>query len=58
MTWQIPVVLLIAIPVILIPVVLVWYINRGLIYAAFKKKREKRMIKEMRERLLACKEEK
>jgi hypothetical protein len=34
MEWQVMLVLLIAVPVILIPAVLVWYINIGGIYAA------------------------
>ena len=42
MTWQILVAMFIAIPVILLPVALVWYINSTQIYAAFKEMRERR----------------
>jgi len=56
MAWQTLVALLIAIPVILLPIVLVWYINSRQIYTTFKKKRENRTIKEMRERLAASKQ--
>ena len=48
MTWQIIVAMFIAIPIILLPVAVIWYINSSHIYAA---------IKEMRERRVARKEE-
>jgi len=47
MQWQSIVALVVAVPVLLIPVVLVWYINAGGIYL---------VIKEARARKLAAKE--
>jgi len=41
MEWQIVVALLIAIPIILFPVVFVWYMNAGGLYAAIKERRFK-----------------
>lgn len=43
MTWQIALVLLLTIPVLLIPVVFVWYLNLGGIYAAVKEARAGRV---------------
>jgi len=42
MEWQIVVALVIAIPIILFPVVFVWYLNIGGIFAAIKEARAKR----------------
>jgi len=42
MEWQIIVALVIAIPVILFPVALIWYINFGGIYLAIKEARARR----------------
>ena len=42
MEWQIVVALIVAIPIILIPVLFVWYLNIGGIYAAIKEARERR----------------
>lgn len=39
MEWQIIVALVLAIPILLIPVVFVWYLNVGGIYAAIKERR-------------------
>ena len=44
MEWQIIVALVVAIPVILFPVALVWYINIGGIYTAVKEARAKKAI--------------
>jgi len=43
MEWQIVVALIIAVPVILFPVALVWYLNLGGIYAAAKEARARRV---------------
>jgi hypothetical protein len=40
--WQIIVALVVAIPIILLPVAFVWYLNIGGIYAAIKESRAKR----------------
>ena len=42
MEWQIVVALIIAIPIILIPVVFVWFLNFGGILAALKEARSRR----------------
>lgn len=42
MEWQVIVALIVAIPIILIPVALIWYINAGGIYLAIKEARERR----------------
>ena len=42
MEWQIVVALVIAIPIILFPVVFVWYLNIGGIFAAIKEARARR----------------
>jgi hypothetical protein len=46
MEWQIMVALVLAIPIMLIPVVYVWYLNIGGIYAAIKEARERRVARE------------
>ena len=46
MEWQIIVALVIAIPIILLPVALAWYLNIGGIYAAIKDARERRAVHE------------
>jgi len=43
MEWQIIVALVIAIPVILLPVVFVWFLNIGGIYSAIKEARARRV---------------
>ena len=43
MEWQIIVALVLAIPIILIPVALVWSLNIGGIYTAIKEARERRV---------------
>lgn len=42
MQWEFVIALAVAIPVILFPAALVWYINVGGLYAAIKRSREKR----------------
>ena len=42
MEWQVVLALVIAVPVLLIPVALVWYINAGGLYLAIKEARAKR----------------
>ncbi|MFC2021113.1 hypothetical protein ACFLU1_04915 [Chloroflexota bacterium] len=42
MTWQVLVAMFIAVPIILLPVALVWYINSTQIYAAFKEMKGRR----------------
>ena len=44
MEWQIVVALAVAIPVIVFPVVLVWYLNAGGIIAAVKEARKRRAV--------------
>ena len=44
MEWQIIVALVVAIPVILFPVALIWYINVGGIYTAIKEAKERTVI--------------
>ena len=46
MEWQVILVLVIAIPIILIPVAFVWYLNIGGVYAAIKEAREGRVARE------------
>jgi len=46
MEWQIIVALVVAIPVILLPVAFVWYLNVGGIITAVKEARERRAIRE------------
>ena len=45
MEWQIIVALVIAVPIILFPVALIWFINIGGIYTAIKEARVKRATK-------------
>ncbi len=42
MQWQVIVALVIAVPIILVPVVFVWYLNVGGIYRAFREARQRR----------------
>ncbi len=42
MQWQIVAALVVAIPIILLPVVFVWYLNMGSIVAAFQRARARR----------------
>jgi len=42
MDWEFIVALIVAIPIVLLPAVLVWYLNLGGIYAAFREARRKR----------------
>ncbi len=46
MEWQVILALVLAIPIMLIPVALIWYINIGGIYAAIKDARERRTARE------------
>jgi hypothetical protein len=46
MEWQIIVALVIGIPIILFPVIYVWYLNVGGIVAAFRRARERRVVQE------------
>ena len=46
MEWQIVVALVVAIPIILFPVVFVWFLNIGGIYAAIKEARARRVAHE------------
>ena len=39
MEWQVIVALVVAVPIILAPVVLIWYMNIGGIYTAIKERR-------------------
>ena len=39
MEWQVIVALVVAVPIILFPVVLIWYMNIGGIYTAIKERR-------------------
>ena len=43
MNWQVIVALVIAIPIILFPVIFVWYLNMGGIFAAIKEARARRV---------------
>ncbi len=43
MEWQIVVALVVAIPIILVPVVFVWYLNLGSVVVAFQNARAKRV---------------
>ena len=53
MEWQIIVALVIAIPIILFPVVFVWFLNIGGIYAAIKEARARRVARERGVRVTA-----
>ncbi|MBA7603843.1 hypothetical protein ES703_10961 [subsurface metagenome] len=46
MEWQIVVALVLAIPVILIPVAFVWYLNVSGIHAVVREAKEKRLARE------------
>ena len=46
MGWQVIVALVLIIPVILIPVAFVWYLNIGGIHAVLKEAKEKRAVSE------------
>ncbi len=46
MEWQIIVALVLAVPIILLPVAFVWYLNMGGIYTAIKEARERRAVRE------------
>lgn len=46
MEWQIIIVILIAIPVILFPVTLIWYLNLGGVITAIKESKSRRAIRE------------
>jgi hypothetical protein len=46
MEWQIIIAILIAIPIILFPIALIWYMNLGGIMTAVKEARMKRAIRE------------
>ena len=46
MSWQIIVALVIAVPVVLLPVALVWYLNAGGVLAAIREMRVRRTMQE------------
>ena len=46
MEWQIILALVLAIPIILVPVAFVWYLNIGGIVAAVEEARERRAVRE------------
>ena len=46
MQWQVIVALIVVIPIILIPLMFVWYLNIGGMYVAIKEARERRAIVE------------
>jgi hypothetical protein len=50
MTWQIVVAMFIVIPIILLPVALVWWLNSGRIYAAIKEMRQRQVTRQREER--------
>ncbi len=58
MEWQVIVALVLAIPILLIPVALIWYINIGGIMLAVKETRKRRVAqeKETREIVTATRE--
>ena len=53
MEWQIIVALVIAIPIVLIPVLFVWYLNIGGVYTAIKEARARRVVQKKQVRELA-----
>ena len=58
MQWQVILALVIAIPVILLPVAFVWFLNIGGIYAAIKEARARRTAHQKKaERLVKVKAE-
>jgi len=46
MEWQIVIAILIAIPIVLFPVALIWYLNLGGVVTAIKKLKNKRAVRE------------
>ena len=46
MEWQVILALVLVIPIVLIPVVFVWYLNIGGVYAAIKEARARRVTQE------------
>lgn len=52
MQWEFIVALALGIPVVLFPVVLVWYLNIGGIYAAIQRAWQKKAIREERSRVM------
>ncbi|HEY50311.1 MAG TPA: hypothetical protein G4O20_00690 [Dehalococcoidia bacterium] len=50
MEWQIIVALVLIIPVLLIPVAYVWYLNIGGLYAVMKQARARRLLSENKKR--------
>lgn len=54
MEWQVILALVVAIPIILIPIALVWYINVGGIYLAIKEARARRAARAQVEKILAA----
>jgi hypothetical protein len=46
MEWQIIIAILIAIPIILFPIALIWYLNLGGIVTAVKEARTRRAVRE------------
>jgi len=53
MQWEFVVALVIAIPIILFPAAFIWYMNVGGVYAAVKKARERRAVREEKAEALA-----
>ena len=53
MQWEFMIALVLAIPAILLPVALIWYLNIGGIYAAVREARKKRAAREERARAAA-----
>ncbi len=51
MEWQIVVAVALMVPVLLIPVAFVWYLNIGGIYAAVKEARQRRAVRKQAESL-------
>jgi hypothetical protein len=54
MEWQVILALVVAIPIILIPVALIWYINAGGIYLAIKEARAKRAARAQIEKIVTA----
>jgi hypothetical protein len=46
MEWQIIIAILIAIPIILFPIALIWYLNLGGVITAIKESKSRRAIRE------------
>ena len=53
MEWQVIVALVVAIPIILVPAALVWYINTGGIFLAIKEVRTRRAAREKKPTTMA-----